>query len=602
MNYEYENIFDLEDIVLEQEYDMLNTLMDLIDKNELFIESGYVDNEAYDDFVNEMFQMYMESSKKPNRQKRGPKKNPTERNQQQKEIADYVVKNNLHLRVDGDNKPIRTAYGKKKQDEKFKSRGWGDLGGSETTTKDSSKKSGKVYQSISKKDQRRMTNTLLQHDFDPKTETIRSTVKNPDGSYKRIKLDLTDDDGGSYYSPADSNGDFTKKKIHINQNTMQSPQAKQQFVISHEDSHHYSNMMGGGLNKFKNQITDPNDIANHFIDERKKSGIYVNTHDDGSYNSMNGERNGEELHADLRGFQTARIRTPKWGSSSSGPDYKDKLNEGTRQLHVTEVLNYFKKMSDNAKKVNDGTKRYLSREYTLGKKAIDTVINTDKLTEDSARYIWEHILRSDKRSNERSDSISNIRFMKNQINTLRDAIEKCAQKLKELDGANNNSYQKYKTRFDEFTRRLSDCIKALEKHEKKLEEIQRQGKYDEADLYNYNTLNEIDKDRVSKKYAPMLKSYSSELEDMKKCIDSIVSTDMDIMETSTQMRYDFVMKYGNPGKRKKHTPGTPKGERLAKKQDKRKARQEALNKKRGLIKEYFEEFFNEYYSLEYLFE
>ena len=115
-------------------------------------------------------------------------------------------------------------------------------------------------------------------------------------------------------------------------------------------------------------------------------------------------------------------------------------------------------------------------------------------------------------------------------------------------------------------------------------------------------MDDIDKENVSKKYIPALELHVFELDKLKKTADSIVTTGQDIMESSTKMRYDFVMKYGNPSDHKKHNPGTSKSERLAKKREHIKQKQEMLNKKRGLIKEYFTDFFNEYYSLDWLIE
>ena len=578
MNYKYENIFDLEDIVLEQQYDVLNTLINLINKNELFIESGYINNEAYDDFVNEMFSIYTEA---------------TARNKRQKAIADYVVKNNLHRKVNEDNEPIKTKYGQKKASDKLKTSGWGDLDGEASDTDSSSKRSGKVYKTLSKKDQRRMVNTLLQHDFDPKTETIRSSVKNPDGSYRRIKLNLTDKDGSYYLNQ--TNGDYTKKLIHIKPYTMQDKQTNQQLSIGHEDSHHYSNMMGDGRSRYKNKTTDSSDIANQFIDKTKDSGAYTNTHDDGSYNNPTGERNGEELHADLRGWQIARNRTSKWGNASSGSNYKEKLNKGTRKINSVGLLKYFEKMSEYCKKINDAEKRDLMDQYQKGKRAYDEAHSTGKLTDEGALYIWKFIFNSASMSNERSDANSKLIMLKSEIDNLQRSVENLK---KFLDETEEKEY--FSKKIDDYLKQLDNAKKSFQEYEEKIKKLRNSRRYDQADLFNYQRLDDIDKENVSKKYIPALELHVFELDKLKKTADSIVTTGQDIMESSTKMRYDFVMKYGNPSDYKKHNPGTSKSERLAKKREHIKQKQEMLNKKRGLIKEYFTDFFNEYYSLDWL--
>lgn len=579
-------MFNIEDIILESQFDVLDTLMNLIDKNELFIESGFIDNDAYDDFVNEMFQMYVMEQ--------------TARNKRQKEIADYIVKNNLHRKVNEDNEPIKTKHGQKKASDKLKTSGWGDLDGEASDTGSSSKKSGKVYKTISKKDQRRMVNTLLQHDFDPKTETIQSSVKNPDGSYRRIKLNLKDKDG-SYYQNQ-TNGDYTKKLIHLSPYTMQDKQTNQQLGISHEDSHHYSNMMGDGRSRYKNKTTDSSDIANQFIDKTEDSGTYINTHDDGSYNNPTGERNGEELHADLRGWQIARNRTSKWGNASSGSNYKEKLNKGTRKINSVELLKYFEKISKHCKKINDAEKRDLMDQYKKGKKVYDEAHSTGKLTDEGALYIWRFIFNSASMFNERSDANSKLTMLKSEIDNLQHSVEDLKKFLDEIDDDETKTKVYFQKKIDNYLKKLDNAKKSFEEYEEKIKKLRNSRRYDQADLFNYNKLDDIDKENVSKKYIPALELHVFELNDLKEIADSIVTTGQDIMESSTKMRYDFVTKYGNPSDHKKHNPGTSKGERLAKKQEKRKAKQEALDKKRGIIKEYFEAFFDEYYSLDWLFE
>ena len=614
-------MFDIEDIVLEQQSNVLDTLIDLIDKNELFIESGLIDNDAYDDFVNEMFQMYVMEQ--------------TARNKQQKEIEKYVEDHGLNRRMDkyGETKKVDNSD---KRNNRINERNWNklrkavkkehgiDIGSTgdvshlsneeynKVIQKDiqisptyKSKAHGNQYKQNSKKVKRRMVNTLLQHDFDPKTETIRSDVKNPDGSYKRIKLNIHPgkniiDDISHTENVATPWG---SNYIGIGASTLHQKQTVALPTLHHELTHNDSTekqrRVTGNPNNtvgYNTLNTNDNDPANKHIDEAKAKGMKIGSHDDSSYLNPEGKRNGEELYADLGGILKSRVKTAEWGNASSGPDYKEKLNEGTRPLYSDEVINMFRYLSNINKYLADDNTHILEN-LNNSKKTIYEVLGSKTMNEDQLHQIIDL-------TNRKLQNMEDVYSQKERtVENLKKQIEvyrKMVYNLKDSKIQNNEDidYQKL----------IDNQIRVLEKEVKLMEDINEEVLYiyklfNRENMEEYENINHLDRftrTNVFRKIEPHLVDLSKDID---KEIPLAKKRIMQTFELSdgAKMRYEFVMKYANLKKRKHKNPGTPKSERLAKKQEKRKTKQEALNKKRGIIKEYFEEFFNEYYSLDWLF-
>lgn len=522
MNYEYNGIFDLEDIVLEQECDMLNVLMDLINKNELFIESGYMDNEACDDFINEMFSIYTEA---------------TDRNKQQKAIAQYMRDN-----------------------------GYGDPNGNNPSNA---------------KKARRLQNTLLQHDFNPVDETIRSDYINPkDGSTKRVpfrmydkptvdqRLDGTEVGGDAHFGSSKLRGsnDYNQHVNIPSKEIKQGSQSLTQFKLHHELGHHKSQNAYTDSHNTYGTMTDNLPSSDPAVQMSKKAGSkeypYVNDHD----------KRPEELYADLNGAKNARVRTKYWGRKSSGKNYKNKLNNGTRNINNQEIEKVFNNLSENMKKIHDSIKNKMLQQVEKKITALKESLNNGILTEEAAECLYMTML-------EKQDKVDTfIKTMagdKSKRYLLSNDIVMCKAGIKQ--SKRNIEYLKQqletadKHERDELQEMLDYHIQRMEKFLQDIESINKRwdklsGQYEPNDLLYFNSLRDNEKVEISKMYMHMVKSELDNSQLIYKQLQAMVTSAETCMDTSTKLRYDFVMKYKNN------------------------------------IQEYFTNFFNEYYSLEYLFE
>jgi hypothetical protein len=95
-----------------------------------------------------------------------------------------------------------------------------------------------------------------------------------------------------------------------------------------------------------------------------------------------------------------------------------------------------------------------------------------------------------------------------------------------------------------------------------------------------------------KKYEPFLIELHSEIKEMRTIATKQINDSKIVMSDGTKMRYDFVMKYGEYADDLKveKNKGFSKKEKLAKKREK-------INKQKKIVKEYFDLFFTEYYSI-----
>ena len=377
---------------------------------------------------------------------------------------------------------------------------------------------------------------------------------------------------------------------------MQSSQPIQHLSIHHELGHHDSHMKAGGTDNFKYKKYDPDDPAIKHIQATRDSGVYVNSHDDGSYNNTYEDINGEELYADLHGFQNSRIRTSKWGNKSSGKNYKNNLNTGTRFTHADELEKYFMDISRITKKIIMYENEDI-RKNNMKLEAVKKCIKEKKIN----KFVYDYL----KRKSDISDMEyvqDRIKIYQDMIKELKDAIQRSKIEIKDMQDRNDP---------DDIIEIFSDLLKSDEESLKEYTESLNQElkKLDELNArcagilsIDYNKLQDTQLKEVYVKLNHDISDILGKLQKEQNAIDKVYGISKELMDTSTKMRYDFVMKYGNPDKRKKHTPGTSKSERRQKKAQHRQAKQEALDKKRGIIKEYFEAFFDEYYSLDWLFE
>ena len=545
-------MFDVKDVILESQYDVLNTLINLINKNELFIESGYINNEAYDDFVNEMFEIYLEA---------------TQRNKDQKAIAQYMRDHNL-----------------------------GDVNGKNPSNV---------------KRARKLQNTLLQHDFDPKTETIRSDVNNPDGSAKRVPLRMYNTktvDSSLDGKKIDNDAHFGRtvndnQYINIPSNDMKKhSQSDAQFTLHHELGHHKSYNTYASQHKgqtgYTNENLPENDPANVMLTQatQTRSGIkkypYINNHD----------RSSEELHADLHGAQNARVRTKHWGNKSSGKNYKQKLNAGTRNVNDNEILEHFKRISRDIRY----TKKEVEENLDYYKKAYDQVKNCEtkgninqsdtyvidflKLVFENSADTYLNIINNkeggfsaiDKRymtviddirqlARERTDLIKWVtrveRMPKDKIESSYVTDDDTNEKIPVLD-----YIKELKKRISELGKEIENLRTTLNTMKNNVETSVKKAyslltKHQQASNpkigYNNTMLHEWH--NLAMKF-DLYNTWSSYCSKMKQQYSDIKESLDWILDSSTKMRYDFVMQ----------------------------------NKK--AVQEYFTDFFNEYYTLELLFE
>jgi len=516
---------DIDITVMEQQINEYEIIHNIMNKLDLYIEADLTDTEAFDNLIAEMYDVYLEA---------------TARRKQQQEIAKYMQDNKL-----------------------------GDVKGNNPSKR---------------RKARKVQNTLLQHDFDPKTQTIRSDVTNPNSSSKRValkvrKADIDEDDDelldtgpGPVYVPGDTDSAISMPLSYLKKEK----QGSAGFYTHHELGHHKSEHEGTSsmfARTPKNtQRTSPNDPGMRHIIDTKKSGKYVNNHDDGSYLRSDGKENPEELYADLHGARAARVRTKHWGNKSSGKKYKEKLNKGTRSLTDKEILNIFKRMSEDAKRIN---KEFVSTEMNWLKRQLFVLKKAQtgqKLTNDDIRELSDIICPDDLMK-----TADDKEKLESHIETSEMFIRICENELVELNEAmrkNNLSAEQIK----ETQNSINDCIETIKRYKADLikeqsdlqDFINKHGKYYFTDLKKMDQLSEVDRDAVSKKFLPIiLKEVPAKLKEVMKQMEDvrrIVTTGSKLMETSTKMRYDFVMKY---------------------KDDK-------------TVQEYFTELFNEYYNLKNL--
>ena len=323
-------IENINDVNIQSKSDVCCAIMNIIDKNELVV--AYQDDNIFDNIILESMMIFMESKNR--------ERDKTPRN----EISKWMESKGFWYTGDNPNKKKRCM---------------------------------------------RAYHLLQQHKFDPKTETYESDIKEPDGSPRRIKLNIlgpnsekmTDNEeeyktikellkkGKGYINnvvtPMTSDEmstynqivnyldtvDATRKgnnafynysddSITIGFKRLQDKQFNSQKTLKHEEGHAKSaNDEHNNTSKLKRYTKEDAPEAAKAIEDHKKSGKYVNSHDN----------DPEELMADLYAAMNATIRTKDWGK-----------NKTTRKITKREIARSFNNFSKlyNTEKIADSLIEY----------------------------------------------------------------------------------------------------------------------------------------------------------------------------------------------------------------------------------------------------
>ena len=234
-----------------------------------------------------------------------------------------------------------------------------------------------------KKECNRMYQFLKQHDFRPSDETYKTNIDDGKNGKKRIKLTidpntLTKEDkeilkkgreeGEATLRLSDkmkhhiamthqarensiktgNNASFSQKseQIEMGSKTLKSKQYRSQQRLKHEEGHADS-WFKGNDGKHKNKDLPSDHPVNIALKEHKESGKFVNSHDDST----------EELMADLYSAMNSQIRTKNWGK-----------NKTTRKVTKAEII---KRFSDIVMKGEKEIDEYFNKRFTNENIGID---------------------------------------------------------------------------------------------------------------------------------------------------------------------------------------------------------------------------------------
>lgn len=217
------NIYDeINSVIMESSLCVLNSIINLIDKNEYINE--YSENEEFSDiFTESMMVLFMESFSKD-----------------KDEITKWLYNNGYFYSGDNPKK---------------------------------------------KKEFNRLYQLLKQHKFDPKTETYESDIDDGKGGKKRIKLNIDKFIGSASVEKKNSvlrgdNAFYSRSRndITVGSNLLKRKQPISQFVLKHEEGHANSRVVNKGekYSNYGNAVRD-------FIEDYKgdwDNEKFVNPHDD----------------------------------------------------------------------------------------------------------------------------------------------------------------------------------------------------------------------------------------------------------------------------------------------------------------------------------
>ena len=490
------NIYDeINSVIMESSLSVLDAMMSLIDKNNTINE--YSENSSFSDIFLESMMIFMESK---NRER---DKTPRD------EIAKWM-----------------------------ESKGYWYTG-------DNPKK---------KKECNRMYHFLQQHKFDPKTETYESDIDDGKGGKKRIKLAIDYDvsklePNRSVHNPAlkDNAWYSTKTKgISIGSPTLKGKQQNSQFTLKHEEGHanHHDKRPLRDQN-----INNVESAARQFIYDTKRSGQFINSHDDDS----------EELYADLYSAKHSKIRTKGAGENHG---------QATRNFNKKDVEKAFNKISNSIKESIASlsqTKEYYDRLIKDLEVLRDSNINKHStfrkfdIGSPAAMNKFRGIFKSDEASkfisyiDDLSDLIDDIKSNKYHISKAKHELDQIKS-----DGNDISSKQK---EIDKLIKLQTELIDELQLCQKRLNRFKKTTGFDISQSTVLNIERIITKYRgehlkdIPEQDKKVVQDFldSVLVPKMDKCIEDIeteiasakklretIETDM---EHSTKMRFDFVKKF-----------------------------------------------------------
>ena len=494
----HESIDFVKSITMESSLSVMDTMINLIDKNNVITE--YTENDDITDIIMESMMIFMESKNRD--------RDKTPRN----EISKWMEKKGYWY------------------------------------TGDNPKK---------KKECMRMYHFLQQHKFDPKDETYESDIESDNGKRKRIKLAIDYDDSDPDSNPNKNirnselkdNAWYSRatKSISIGSPMMKNKQQLSQFILKHEEGH--ANDHDKQQSEDKN-IKNIKNAANQFLNDTKKTGQFVNSHDTDS----------AELYADLYGAKHSKIRTKGAG---------EKHGQTTRNFKRKDVEKAFNKLSHMLNESTD----YLSNCKRFYDNLIDNLEGLGHLEMNkysnfrnfdigspSAMIKFRGIFISNNESDEFISFIDDISELIDDIKMNKYKVSKAKDELIKLKTDEKDISAKQKE-IDELIEIQSELIEELQSNRKSLI------KFKDRTGFNISHSTVLNIERIITKYRgtkmkdipeqdkkivqdfldntimPKINKRLDEIEFETKSAKKLKETIGKGMEHSTKMRHDFVKKF-----------------------------------------------------------
>ena len=295
---------ELEMMIQQSEDNVGEAMLSCLDKADMMLEYVGYGNDALDEYVSEMFELFMEA---------------TARRKKADEIDAYMKKHN-----------------------------WGDVN---AKTPAQAKKA------------RALRNFLIMQDFDPSDGTIKSTdgkrrIKfNVNGERSRYVLNDNgqrielDEDRRKRLGQVDkhfiTNHEKGHEQFHNHGIEVYDKDSKKHQFVSYSDDWTYHE--------------DENERGIKHIKDAKAKGKQINSHDDGSYRTAwDVENSPEELEADLHAAKTTRVRTKYAGRKRAV-----KRSGATRHLTDKEIENVYKNLQKFMNKPDDDRKQKIEKAKQL---------------------------------------------------------------------------------------------------------------------------------------------------------------------------------------------------------------------------------------------
>ena len=241
-----------------------------------------------------------------------------------------------------------------------------------------------------KKECNRMYQFLKQHDFRPSDETYKSDITDGNGGKKRVKLNIdpnriTKEDSEFLNAVRDKDDkELTREElsrrdeledrksldaqvragknafyshkddsITMGSKELKGKQRISQFTLKHEEGHAESDSRG-----IANEHLPEDHPANQALAEHKAAGKYVNSHDDST----------EELMADLYAAIHGSIRTKNWGKNKTARN----ISAADIQKHFNSSIHKSKK---DIEKIISKTEKVLSYDKDIIRENVDKILN-----------------------------------------------------------------------------------------------------------------------------------------------------------------------------------------------------------------------------------